>query len=149
VEEMWKIISVILLSSVKFGLGGIPLALFYQFSFFKIVVTTSIGGILGIITFSYLSDQILKLVDYLTSKWKSTHPSKPQKKFTFKNKMIVKIKTKFGLIGLAILTPTVLSMPLGMFLAKRYFHNSQRILLYMISSVLFWSIAISSFKLFF
>lgn len=149
VEELWKIISVILLSSVKFGLGGLPLAFGYGFTFFKIVVTTSVGGILGIVVFSYLSEQILKLVDYFTSKWRKNHPAKPKKKFTMQNKLIVRVKRKFGLIGLAILTPTVLSMPLGMLLAKRYFHNTQRIMAYMITSVLFWSVTISSFKLFF
>lgn len=148
-SELWKILSVILLSSVKFGLGGIPLAFGYGFTFFKIVVTTSVGGILGIIVFSYLSEQILKLVDKIGQWWRRDHPKKPKKIFTYKNKFIVKVKMKFGLIGLAILTPTVLSMPLGMLLAKRYFHNSQRVMLYMITSVLFWSVTISSFKLFF
>lgn len=149
-EELWKIISVVLLSSVKFGLGGLPLALaVYHFSFFKAVVTTSFGGILGIVVFSYLSELILKLADKVTCWWRKKHPAKPKKKFTFQNKMIVRVKKRFGLIGLAILTPTVLSMPLGMLLAKRYFHNTQRVMVYMISSVLFWAITISSYKLFF
>ncbi len=148
--ELWKIISVILLSSVKFGLGGLPLALAgYHFSFFKTVVTTSFGGILGILVFSFLSEQILKVVNKFVVKWRHKHPKKPAKIFTFKNKMIVRVKQRFGLIGLAILTPTVLSMPLGMLLAKRYFHNNQKVMLYMISSVLFWSVTISSYKLFF
>lgn len=151
-EGLWQIISVILLSSVKFGLGGLPLAFFYKFPFFKTVVTTSAGGILGVIGFSLLSEGILKLWHKIVKRWREKHPKKdePKKKiFTWKNKMIVRIKNKYGLVGLAVLTPTVLSMPLGMFLVKRYFHNQQRAMLYMISSVIFWSLAISSFKLVF
>jgi hypothetical protein len=147
-SSVWEIIWVILLSSVKFGLGGIPLALFYHFSFFKTVVTTSVGGIIGILLFGYLSDVILKLFNRLWKIWQSKHPGKPKKKFTWRNKMIVKVKTRFGLLGLAILTPTLLSMPLGMLLAERYFHNKQRVILYMITSVIFWSVTISSYKLF-
>lgn len=147
---LWKIILVILLSSVKFGLGGVPLALGFGFSFFKTVVTTSIGGIMGIMIFSYLSDIILRFVKRFLENRKERRKSQPKEKvFTWRNKMIVKVKRKFGLIGLAVLTPSVLSMPLGMLLVRRYFHNHQRVLVYMISSVIFWSVAISSFKLFF
>jgi hypothetical protein len=148
-EDVWQIIAVILLSSVKFGLGGVPLALgLYHFSFFKTVVTTSIGGILGIIVFGYLSDVILRYTKNFVKKWREKHPGKVRKKFTLKNKLIVKVKRRFGLVGLAILTPTLLSMPLGMLLAERYFHNKERVILYMITSVIFWSVAISSYKLF-
>jgi hypothetical protein len=63
--------------------------------------------------------------------------------------MIVKVKHRFGLVGIALLTPFLISIPLGCYLAVRYFKNKQRIIAYMFASILFWSIAVSSFKLFF
>ncbi len=59
------------------------------------------------------------------------------------------MKQRFGLIGISLLTPLLLSIPLGSFLAVRYFKNKQRILIYMFASILFWSVSISSFQLLF
>jgi hypothetical protein len=104
---------------------------------------------MGILLFGYISDFLLLIITKYWKMWKARYPGKPSKKFTWRNKMIVKVKRKYGLLGLAVLTPSVLSMPLGMLLAERYFHNKQRVILFMITSVIFWSIAISSYKLFF
>jgi uncharacterized membrane protein len=141
----WEIVSVFLLSSVKFVFGGVPLALGLGFSFFKAVTVTSLGGFIGIVFFVFLSEKLIENV----KKIKEKKQIASKKIFTKKNKMIVKVKHRFGLVGIALLTPFLISIPLGCYLAVRYFKNKQRIIAYMFASILFWSIAVSSFKFFF
>lgn len=147
----WEIASVFLLSTVKFVFGGVPLALAYGFSFFKAVVITSLGGFSGILIFVAISDFLLR--KYKERKLKKEHehpvPKKNKKVFTKKNRLIIHVKQRFGLIGIATLTPLLFSIPVGCFLATRYFKDKQRVILYMFVSILFWSISISSFKLLF
>jgi hypothetical protein len=145
-KDFWEIVSVILLSSVKFSIGGIPLALGLGFPFFKAVTTTAIGGIIGTIVFVYVSD-------FLIISWNKLRPKKKdeviKKRFTWKNKIIISVKRRFGLLGISLLTPLLLSIPFGCFLAVRFFKNKERILVYMFASVLFWAVSLSSFKLLF
>ena len=143
-NEFGELISVFLLSTVKFVLGSVPLALGFGFPFIKSFIVTSSGGALGVFLFVNSSD-------YLIHKWKerqSTHNkiTPLKKKFTSKNKLIVKVKRRFGLIGIAFLTPLLLSIPIGSFLAVRYFKNKTKVQLYLICSVVFW--AASSYYLY-
>ncbi|HRG52708.1 MAG TPA: hypothetical protein PLL00_07725 [Bacteroidia bacterium] len=146
----WEIVSVFLLSTVKFVLGGVPLALTLGFSFFEAVVVTSLGGFTGVLIFVGLSDLILKKVKHLKHhKQHDVKAKKDKKKFTRKNRLIITVKQRFGLLGIAGLTPFLFSIPIGCFIATRYFKDKQKIIIYMFASVLLWSISISSFKLLF
>lgn len=145
-EDVWEIISVILLSAIKFSIGGVPLAIFYKFSFIKAVTTTSVGGILGVFTFSFISEWIINASKKIL---KRRQENRIKKIFTWKNKIIVWVKNKMGLIGLAILTPTLLSLPLGLFLAVRYFKDRNKIIIYMSISVFTCSVILASLKFLF
>jgi hypothetical protein len=48
------------------------------------------------------------------------------------------------LIGLAAITPTFLSIPLGTFLATRFFPDKRKVLIYLCASVIVWSVIVSS-----
>lgn len=138
------------MSTVKFVFGGVPLALGLGFSFFEAVTVTSLGGFVGVTIFVYTSD---KLIAYLKKRKilkQLENPNQIRKKsFTRTNKIIIIVKQRFGLLGISLLTPLLLSIPIGCFLAVRYFNDKQRILIYMFGSILFWSVSISSFKLLF
>ncbi|MES2286015.1 MAG: hypothetical protein V4547_10030 [Bacteroidota bacterium] len=148
--SLLEIISVFLMSTVKFVFGGVPLALGLGFSFFEAVTVTSLGGFVGVTIFVYTSD---KLIAYLKKRKilkQLENPNQIRKKsFTRTNKIIIIVKQRFGLLGISLLTPLLLSIPIGCFLAVRYFNDKQRILIYMFGSILFWSVSISSFKLLF
>jgi uncharacterized membrane protein len=148
VNHWWEIISVFLLSTVKFVFGAVPMALAMGFSFFEAVTITSLGGFTGVIFFVTMSDKIVTNLKKRKEKKIQQH-IQPKKIFTRKNKTIIRVKKRFGLLGIALLTPLLLSIPIGCFLAVRYFKDKQRILVYMFGSILFWSIAISSFELLF
>lgn len=150
-DPSWlEIVSVFLMSTVKFVFGGVPLALLYGFSFFKTVTITCLGGFTGSSFFVYASDKIIAYYKKRKARRELENPSARKKKaFTRKNKIIVIVKKRFGLFGISLLTPSFLSIPIGCFLSVRYFKDKQRIIIYMFGSILFWSVAISSFKLLF
>lgn len=64
--------------------------------------------------------------------------------FTPRNRRIVKLWQQFGLSGIAILTPILLSIPVGTFLATRLEKKRLKILLYMSIAIFFWAIIITS-----
>lgn len=148
--SLLEILSVFLMSTVKFVFGGVPLALGLGFSFFQAVTVTSLGGFVGVAVFVNTSD---KLIAYLKKRKilkQLENPNQVRKKsFTRTNKIIIIVKQRFGLLGISLLTPLLLSIPIGCFLAVRYFNDKQKILFYMFGSILFWSVSISSFKLLF
>lgn len=134
-EEIATLIGVFLLSAVKFGIGGVPAAVFAEYSFFKSLAVTVSGGVFGTFFFTFFSEWINKKLATLASKNK-----KPKKKFTYMNKIIVYVKKYFGLIGISIITPLLLSIPLGVFLAMRYYKDKQKVISYMIISIFSWAI---------
>ncbi len=135
---------VVILSGTKFLTAPIT-SLNIGFGYVETLIITTIGGIIGVVFFYYLSAAIMLLVQKLTHKLQNKN-KKPKKKrvFTFKNKLIVKVKRDYGLIGLAAITPIFLSIPLGTFLAARFFHDKKKILTYLSASVVVWSVIVSS-----
>ncbi len=149
-QQIWEIVTVFLVSTVKFVFGAVPMALSFGFSFFEAVTVTTIGGFTGVTFFVMMSDRLIANYKIKQAKKKTEYPiASPPKIFTRTNRIIVYIKKRFGLLGIALLTPLLLSIPIGCFVAVRYFKEKQRILIYMFASILFWSVSISSFKFLF
>ena len=61
---------------------------------------------------------------------------------------MVRIKQRYGLIGIAFTTPLLLSIPVGVFLAARYYRSSKTKYLYLIGSNLVWSVIYTGFYMF-
>ncbi len=169
--EIWKIIQVILLSSVKF-VAGPPFAYYdnrYNFSLFETILYCVIGGMLGVVIFTYLSKPFFNLEHWVIRKFKKAtsrpalfdlptvdvegdievnyeyieqHPVK-KRIFTKRNRRIVRIWKKYGLTGIAIITPVILSIPIGTIIANSLESNRKKIILYMLLSILFWSITMT------
>ena len=148
---MWAVATTILFSSVKFAMT-FPLAVIqFGFSFLETVLWTNVGGILGIYFFAFLSDKLIAW-------WNRTFRRAPSESapvasngkrvFTRKNRRIVRIKQKYGLIGIAITTPFLLSIPLGTFLVIRYYRHNRNKFLYLISSNVVWSLIYTAFYMF-
>jgi len=91
-----------------------------------------IGGIIGIVVFTYLGSYIQ---EYVVRKF----PKRFGKKFTRSNRFLVKIKQRFGLGGIAALTPIVLSIPVGVLFALALTHDKKKILVSMLMSMFFWA----------
>ncbi|OFX19244.1 MAG: hypothetical protein A2033_05210 [Bacteroidetes bacterium GWA2_31_9] len=146
----FKYLITFLFSTVKFAFS-FPLAIYqYKFNYIETLITTTLGGFVGVLLFVFLTDYIVLIWNYLASITKiNTIPlvvnnsNQPKKIITRRNKMIVKIKNKYGLIGLAILTPVLLSIPVGTFLCIRYYPNYKKTILLLFLSIVLWSNIIS------
>lgn len=154
-----KIISILLLSSVKF-VFAFPLAIQYQFNFTTTLFFTTIGGIIGLLFFSFFWDNVIKVYlwfinDYLykfpkirnfLKKFKNRiFPKKEEKNGLLyrKKKRYVWIRKNGGILGIALLTPIILSIPIGTFLAVRFFGRNIRTFVFLIVALIFWSVFLS------
>lgn len=142
-EKILQILLVVILSATKFLTAPIT-SLNIGFGYLETLLITSIGGLIGVIFFFYLSSAIMVLIAKMSSKKTKKPTTKVKRKFTWKNKLIVHVKREYGLIGLAALTPTILSIPVGTFLAARYFRDPKQVIPYLSASVIVWSVIVSS-----
>lgn len=151
-----KILIVFLVSSIKF-LFAPALSFGLGLNFIQTWLSTTAGGIVGVVIFFFLSKWILQLysryffyyfhllkVKIYTSLNISVPKLIPARRFTKRNRMIIKIVNKFGMFGIVFLTPVLLSIPLGTFIATRYYSSNRFLLVYLSTSVLFWSLFMSS-----
>jgi hypothetical protein len=136
----WQMIAVFFLSTVKFVFGGIPLALGFGFSYFQAVTVTTLGGMAGVTFYVYASDKLLAYFKKRALRKREKNPNlPPKKKFTKRNRLIINVKTRFGILGFSLLVPFFIPIPLGCFLTMRYFRDRQLVLRYLFMAVLFWS----------
>lgn len=140
--DILKFLTVFLLSSIKFAWLGVPGSIAAGYSFLQSVCVTTAGGWTGVVFFSYLSEWLIKKTKAITTK---ITKKKPKKKFTLTNKFVVRVKRTLGLAGIALLTPPLLSHPVGVFFAIRYYKDKRRVISYMMVSTLFWSITLFVF----
>ncbi len=140
-EAWWEILSVFLLSTIKFVFGGVPMALGFGFSYFESIVVTCLGGCTGVVLFVYTSDMLIAFFKKRAELKRTLNAHlPPKKKFTRTNKIIVKVKRRFGLFGFSILVPFLIPIPIGCFLAVRYFNDKQKIVRYLFVSIFIWSV---------
>lgn len=147
-SDFWTFISVALTCAVSLTKAGIPAVIIAYKSNYLLALTCSItGALFGTITFTYLSAGILKWWDKIKERWfKSKHPKKI---FTKSNRRIIRVKHRFGLTGIAIITPVLLSIPIGAFLAERFYKDKKKVILYLGVSAVAWSVILYFSFLFF
>jgi hypothetical protein len=115
------------------------------------ILWTNVGGLAGIYFFAFLSEKLLSWWNrtFRRSNKKNLDDHQQQKKvFTRRNRRIVRVKQKYGLIGIALITPFLLSIPVGVFLVVRYYRTSRTKFLYLIAANLLWSIIYTAFYMF-
>lgn len=127
-------ISTVGISSVK-HLVGFATAATYNFTWGESFLYPALGGILGVAFFIFLSQSAQKL-------YKGIFPKRKKKKrvFTRFSRFIVRIKRRFGLAGIAFLTPWILTIPVGTMISCRLYKNKTQVFLYQTGSILLWSL---------
>jgi len=136
IAEILKALSVFLASAVFFGKVAVPSAIFiYEYNVLKIFPLCMAGGIAGNIVFTYLSAAILKAIHNYRVRRGKVHSKKIFNRF---NRTVIKVKQKFGLTGIAFVSPMFLSTPLGAFIAEKFFKDKKKIILYFTVSDIFW-----------
>ena len=100
---------------------------------------TNTGGILGTFVFMYLSEFLIRM-------WNKYWPQslkrnkKKKKVFTARNRRIVSMKMRYGLWGIVILNPVLLSIPLGSFLMVKYYGLKMKNMLWLLAGQFAWSL---------
>ncbi|MBT3612182.1 MAG: hypothetical protein HN522_04505 [Flavobacteriales bacterium] len=130
-----EILVVIFLSGIKF-MFAIPLSIIkYDFTFIQTLIFSVAGGMLSIFVFSFLSDKIYKFI--------ASRRRNKVKKRNMKNILAIKTARKYGLFGIAFLTPIFFSIPIGTYLALYFFPDKKKTIPILITSVVCWSLVIS------
>ena len=144
VIHLLKILEVALIASVKFAIAPFE-AERYGFNFKEAFLITTTGGTIGIILFSLIGEVIAfgwrKMILFFR---KPLHiKEKPKKKFTWFKKFIVRTKMRFGLLGLLITTPSIISIPIGTFVIHRFYKKKFRNILFLAISLVCWSLILN------
>lgn len=133
----------LLLASVKFAVAVPFFILENKLTFWQGMLFGISSGMLGILTFMFLSTLILQFWNWLKEQL-GIKRAKPRKVFSKRSRMIVRVKSKYGLAGIALLSPMIISLPVGVFLAMRYFKNKKQVFIYMLGGVIIWSLIYAS-----
>jgi hypothetical protein len=144
--EPLHVITVLAAGVLKFLFSAI---VSYRFgnSYMETVLLTATGGCLGTIVFYYGGTRVLEWFRRRHVRKRARAIARgvaPQRIFTRTNRTIVRIKRGYGVKGLAIFSPPILSIPLMSILAAKYFRHDRRTLPLMLSSVVIWSFVLSA-----
>lgn len=135
--EILKYISVYLISMVKFfggPLTGISLGL----SFIETLLFTVAGMMTSVVIFS--------LIGRAFSEWYSVWRRKKKSAvFNTRNRRIVKVWQKFGVTGIAFLTPVIFTPILGTIVAALFGASHKHIFMHMLWSSVFWGATLTLF----
>ncbi|GIV45055.1 MAG: hypothetical protein KatS3mg035_2178 [Bacteroidia bacterium] len=130
----YSLLPLLILCSAFFKMGMPAIVIYFRFDFLYSFLFAVGSGFTGSIFYTYFSYYLIQLWKKIKQNWFNQE----QKIFTKQSRRIIKIKNKFGLLGIALLAPVLLSIPLGTFLGERFFKDKNKVILYHCASVLFW-----------
>ena len=160
-EYILKVLSVFLVASVKY-FWATPYSYGLKLNQWETIFFMEAGGILGFLFYYYFFGFLFKELKLL---WPAVYHFTPvqfkvrfemwltrkrirrsySRKFTSRNKMIVKMRRRFGIWGLVILSPIILSIPVGALLGNKYFKHNQNFIPYMLLSIIIWGVTSVAF----
>jgi hypothetical protein len=134
-SEFLELLFVLLTASVKFAVAvTYMLARNSEYDYFDILIRLIVGGFIGVLFFYYFSNFINRFLSKLFKK------KKKKNIFSKKVRRFISIKNKYGLIGISLLTPIIISIPVGCFIASRFFQKKKITIFVMLFGVIFWSV---------
>lgn len=155
---IFKIVHVAFLASIKYFLT-LPYAMIIGLDFKQALLAVLAGGIGGFLFFYYLSKHVSKGIDYIWPYFCKIIPlsiknrfqtycvrkmqQSPRKRFSRKNRFIAKFRSTYGFWGIIIATPFILTIPVGAFLANKYYSKRRQTVPFMILSIISWAAVLS------
>ena len=149
-----KIIQVFLLASVKYVVT-FPFALLIGLNFLQTLIAVTLGGIAGFFFFYYLSGYVVTQLHQVRFFLRKHAPHSVRLKFrqlmlwrkkvtgervfSRRNRFIAWFRSKFGLLGIVVLSPVILSIPIGAFLLNKYYSKHKMAKPYMVLSIVSWT----------
>lgn len=131
VELILKIVSIISLTMLKF-LFGPALGYAAKLPMWATMIITVVGMMSAVIIFTFVGDFIRdKIVNRFFKKGRT---------FSKSRRMMVTVWQKYGVIGVAFLTPVLFTPIPGTLVLVSFRTPNAKIFLYMLLSALFWSV---------
>jgi len=96
------------------------------------VLLTLLGGIIGVVIFTQIG--------YDVEKWFVRKFPKRFKRFSLKNRLLVRLRRKWGIWGISFLTPILLGIPVGVALSLTLTTDKRLIIKTMVISLICWSL---------
>jgi hypothetical protein len=127
-------ITVALATALKFIAGpltGLALGL----TWYETALCTIVGAMATIIIVSVLGKQIIRLINHFRKT--------PPKRFSKRSRLAVRVWQRFGLLGIAGITPIFLTPIGGAFLALSFKVPLPKLLFYMLIACIFWGVIFS------
>lgn len=136
-EHLGVAIWAALVSTTRFTWG--PLIASSKFNYIETFIIAFIGGALGTFIYYYGAQFFFN--------WLRKRAIKKGKRkiFTKTNRKIVKVKQKFGLWGIAFLTPPILSIMIGTMVAYKFYKNKKSTIPVLLFSVLVYDVIYTAF----
>lgn len=135
IEEIVKAVPIFFLTMVKFIFGP-TLGYLARLNIFTTILVTIGGTMASVVLFTFFGT-------WLREKIMKRFERKNQKRFTPNKRKIVTLWKKYGLAGVAILTPLLLTPIGGTVVAVSFGSPKQKILLYMLVSATVFAIGMS------
>lgn len=127
----WGMLKMVVAAGLGVGFG---------FELLQNFICTALGGCLGVLLFHALSE---RLSERYRLRWLrkrnaalAAGNTRVAPIFTKMNRRIIRVKHSSGYLGIAALTPLVLTIPLGGILAARFFRHDRRTIPAMLLSVI-------------
>jgi len=160
-EYILKLLTVFFVASIKY-FWATPYSFGMKLNEWETIFFMEAGGILGFLFFYYFFGFLFKelkllwpIVYHFTpvlfkvrfEMWRKRRKIQQlnARKFTKRNKLIVRMRKRYGMWGLVVLSPIVLSIPVGALLGNKYFRHDHHFIPYMLLSIVIWGIVSVSF----
>lgn len=159
-----KIIQVFLLAGVKY-VFTFPFAMLIGLNFLQTLIAVTLGGIAGFFFFYHFSGFAISSMPRIKHFIRRYVPYPIRRKyrqllswrknvtgervFSRRSRFIVYFRSRFGLPGIIILSPIILSIPIGAFLLNKYYSKHKMARPYMVLSILSWAAVFVAFVLIF
>ena len=128
---IWAYLGIFLIATVKFLFSPFSALIISGGTWYYTYIAVCSGGITGITFFYFASGFFME-----RHAKKMRNSNKVKKKFTKTNKSIIKIKNKVGIIGIAILTPLLISIPIGSIISAKFFRHQKSTIFILYSGVI-------------
>lgn len=126
-----RYISVIIASTIKF-IGGPLTGATLGLSWLETSLCTVMGMMFTVIVVTYAGTGLQALID--------RYRKRPPKRFSTRTRFAIRVWKRFGLLGIALLTPLILTPIGGTALAVSFRAGRSKLLLYMLISGVCWAV---------
>lgn len=133
-QRLVEYLVVFAMSMFKFIFGCVGGAV-RGFSYFETVLITVLGMMASVIIFTFFGISIRN--------WYFRNFRKKRKIFSKRSRNIVRIWRKYGIIGVAFLTPVLFSPIVGTLIAVSFGEDKKRIFFHMLWSAILWAVILS------